>query len=100
MAELKHPMAPKPVHDWASDPPKWLEIISPKENLVLSQLDAGESEAIALATEVGAEVLLIDEQAGRYEAKRKGLKVAGTLSVSMKPIKRASSISTRQLLDS
>jgi predicted nucleic acid-binding protein len=41
----------------------------------------GESEAIALATEVHAEVVLIDEQAGRQEAVRRGLKVAGTLSV-------------------
>ena len=37
--------------------------------------------AIALATEVGADVLLIDEQAGRQAALRRGLKVAGTLSV-------------------
>ena len=36
---------------------------------------------IALATEVHAEVVLIDEQAGRQEAVRRGLKVAGTLSV-------------------
>jgi predicted nucleic acid-binding protein len=36
-----------------------------------------ESEAIALATEVHAEVVLIDEQAGREEAVRRGLKVAG-----------------------
>ena len=30
---------------------------------------------------MSAEVLLIDEQAGRQEATRRGLKVAGTLSV-------------------
>ena len=45
------------------------------------KLDLRESEAIALATEVNAEVVLIDEQAGRQEALRRGLKVAGTLSV-------------------
>jgi predicted nucleic acid-binding protein len=58
-----------------------LEVLSPKNNLVLGQLDLGEGQAIALATEMNAEVLLMDEQAGRLEAARRGLKVAGTLSV-------------------
>ena len=80
LAELKHPLAPKPVRAWC-DTPKWIEILSPKDTLVLAQLDLGESEAISLATELHAEVLLIDEQAGRQEAVRRGLKVAGTLSV-------------------
>ena len=39
------------------------------------------AKAIALAAEVHADVLLIDEQAGRQEAVRRGLRVAGTLSV-------------------
>jgi predicted nucleic acid-binding protein len=47
----------------------------------LPQLDAGETEAISLAGEVHADVLLIDERAGREEALRRGLKVAGTLSI-------------------
>ena len=81
LAELKHPLAPKPVRDWASKAPAWLEVLSPKESLILAALDLGESEAIALATEVHAEVVLIDEQAGRQEAVRRGLRVAGTLSV-------------------
>jgi predicted nucleic acid-binding protein len=50
-------------------------------NLTLGQLDRGESEAIALAVEMHAEVLLIDDLAGRQEALRRGLRVAGTLSV-------------------
>ena len=81
LAELKHAAAPKPVRDWAHNPPGWVEILSPKSSLILAQLDPGESEAIALATEVHADVVLIDEQAGRQEALRRGLKVAGTLSV-------------------
>ena len=81
LAELKHPVAPKPVRDWADSAPEWVKILSPKSRLILAQLDLGETEAIALATEVHAEVVLIDEQAGRQEAVRRGLKVAGTLSV-------------------
>ncbi|MEO5924644.1 MAG: hypothetical protein ABIR70_12535 [Bryobacteraceae bacterium] len=64
LAELKHPLAPKPVRDWADDPPVWVEVLTPKSSLVLAQLDLGESEAIALATELEADVVLIDEQAG------------------------------------
>lgn len=81
LAELKHSLAPKPVRDWADNPPRWLEVLSPKSVLILPKLDLGETEAIALATEVHADVVLIDEQAGRQEALRRGLRVAGTLSV-------------------
>ena len=69
-----------------------MEVVSPKSRLVLGQLDLGEREAIALAAEVHADVVLMDEQAGRQEALRRGLtKVAGT---SMKPNKPVSSILT------
>ena len=81
LGELKHPATPKPVQDWAINVPDWVEVVSPKSRLVLGQLDLGESEAIALAAEVHADVVLMDEQAGRQEAVRRGLKVAGTLSV-------------------
>lgn len=81
LAELKHPLAPTLVQSWASNAPAWVEILSPKSSLILGQLDIGESEAIALAAEVHADVLLIDEQAGRQEAIRRGLRVAGTLSI-------------------
>jgi len=40
-----------------------------------------ESKAIALATEVHAEVVLMDEQAGQQETLRRDLKVAGRLSI-------------------
>lgn len=80
LAELKHPLAPKPVQNWAGNAPAWVEVLRPS-GLIQAQLDLGESEAIALATEVHADLVLIDEQAGRQEAVRRGLKVAGTLSV-------------------
>jgi predicted nucleic acid-binding protein len=43
-------------------------------------LDAGESEAIALASELSAD-LLMDESAGRAEAKRRGLQTTGAVGV-------------------
>lgn len=81
LAELNHPLAPTPVREWARNAPTWLEVLTPQGSLVLPKLDLGETQAITLAIEVHAEVLIIDEQAGRQEALRRGLKVAGTLSV-------------------
>jgi predicted nucleic acid-binding protein len=48
-------------------------------NRQLARLGAGEKDAILLAEEVGADVLIIDERAGCTEAKNRGLLVTGTL---------------------
>ena len=59
LAELKHPLAPKPVQNWAGNAPAWVEVLGPKSGLIQAQLDLGESEAIALATEVHADLVLM-----------------------------------------
>jgi predicted nucleic acid-binding protein len=73
--ELTQPAAPVLVRGWTERHPSWLEVMSPKNTLALAQLDLGESQAIALAGELGVGVVLIDELAGRQEAKRRGLRV-------------------------
>jgi predicted nucleic acid-binding protein len=45
------------------------------------KLGAGESEAIALALELHADALLLDDRKARQEAQRRGLTVTGTLAV-------------------
>ena len=45
--------------------------------LLGQQLDEGECEAIALAIELDAELLLIDERRGRAEVDRLGLRITG-----------------------
>lgn len=48
---------------------------------LLTQLHSGEAEAIALARELSADLLLIDERVGRRIAVQYGLRVAGVLGV-------------------
>ena len=45
----------------------------------VAALDAGETDAIALAQAIQADVLLIDERAGRQAARQIGIVVAGVL---------------------
>ncbi|PPK86732.1 hypothetical protein CLV84_3668 [Neolewinella xylanilytica] len=48
---------------------------------LLEDLDLGESEAIALAIELDAEYLIIDEYKGRAIAEKKGVKIVGLLGI-------------------
>lgn len=65
----------------------WIEVQQPtNQGLVASlqtdrNLDRGEAEAIALALELNADELLIDERLGRREANRLGLAITGLLGV-------------------
>ena len=63
--------------------PTWLSVVpveSDKVQAITDDLDLGERAAIALAAAIHADLLLIDE-AGRAEARRRNLRVTGTLGV-------------------
>ena len=62
-------------------------------------LDAGEAEAIALAMECQADLILLDERMGRHAAQRMGLKVTGTLGILIAAKDRGLLASVRPLLD-
>jgi predicted nucleic acid-binding protein len=82
--ELSAGSAPLVVRDWMSRAPSWLTVVpvdSDKVQAVTDELDLGERAAIALAGTMHADLLLIDEAAGRAEAKRRNLRVTGTLGV-------------------
>lgn len=65
----------------------WINILEIKDKQDLKyflDLDAGEAEAIVLATEIAADLIIIDEKLGRYHAKHADLKVTGTIGVLLK----------------
>ena len=68
-------------------------------NQLRDTLDAGESQAIALAEECRADWVLIDELAGRAVAGQSGLSVTGTLGVILKAHERQLCAEVRPLLD-
>jgi uncharacterized protein len=51
---------------------------------IRTTIDAGEAEAIALALEINADFLLIDELAGRTVAEEMGLRYIGVLGVLLR----------------
>jgi predicted nucleic acid-binding protein len=82
--ELSAAAAPAVVRDWMSKPPTWVDVRpvpSDAVSMITDDLDLGERAAIALAETMHADLLLIDEAAGRAEAKRRHLRVTGTLGV-------------------
>ncbi|MBW4628429.1 MAG: DUF3368 domain-containing protein [Brasilonema octagenarum HA4186-MV1] len=65
----------------------WIEIRLVKNTVLVEtllhnrELDQGEAEAIALALELPAKRLLIDERLGRREATRLGIPITGVLGI-------------------
>jgi predicted nucleic acid-binding protein len=66
---------------------------------LLAELDQGEAEAIALALETPADLLLIDERIGRAAAQRFGLKVTGTVGVLVEAKHQGLIVSVKAILD-
>ena len=80
--ELTDAGAPAVVRGWMVQRPRWLETRPTRvfDVTLPAELGRGEAEAISLALETGAR-LLIDERWGRHEADLRGLETAGTLAV-------------------
>jgi predicted nucleic acid-binding protein len=81
--ELQHQKTPPKIKSWMQSPPAWLEIKKADITLFtpVEIIGPGETEAIALALELKADAILIDENAGKDEAARVGLLVLRTLTI-------------------
>jgi uncharacterized protein len=64
-----------------------------------SNLDAGEAEAIALAVELKANRLIIDERRGRHEVNRLGFEAIGLLGILLAAKQRRIIPQVKPLLD-
>ena len=80
-AELSSPFAPSPVQRWIAAPPAWLEIAETPEIVLSTGIHKGEAAAIALATLLQADFLLMDDRKGMRVARQQGLRVTGTLGL-------------------
>ncbi len=81
--ELQATKTPDKVKEWIVQRPKWLRIQKVTNVLdeQLQGLHLGEAEAIALAEELNAAGIIIDEKEGRKIALERGLTVTGLLGV-------------------
>lgn len=88
--EFQRLETPEAVRAWLARRPAWLEIrqVQASPAPALGHLGAGEREAIALAEELGADRLILDDQVARRVATRRNLTVIGTLGVLVEAAER------------
>lgn len=81
--ELQHAKTPARVRTWMATPPAWLEIRQPVRppDAALQALGAGEREALLLAQELQANLVLLDDRDAHAEATRRGMGSIGTLRI-------------------
>ena len=81
--ELLDPGSSGAVRQWAASLPTWISVqkASATPRLPTSRLHRGEIDAIALAEEMKATLVLMDDAMGVRLAMERGLTVAGTLGV-------------------
>lgn len=79
--ELALPGRAGEVRAFIAKPPDWLEVRPPATIEPIPRLHAGERAAIALARELSADRLIIDERRGRQAATERQIRVVGTVGV-------------------
>ena len=86
LVEMRAPSTLELVRRWAESPPEWLKVGEPANIEDIPRLGhgkrgAGEKAAIALAREIQADVLVIDDKKGIQEAQKRGLTTVRMLTI-------------------
>ena len=81
--ELSNQRAPEVVRGWAAQLPQWIKVQTLKAgpDPEFNRLHAGEREAILLAQDIEADLIILDEKAARQIAKEQGLQVTGLVGI-------------------
>jgi predicted nucleic acid-binding protein len=80
--ELGHGAAPFEVSNWVKAPPAWLTVKAPSAiPRDFETLDLGERQALALAREIQADLVLLDDKVARRFAEKISLRAKGTLGI-------------------
>lgn len=86
------PSVQSELHKTHASLPLFIQVSAPTDNAFVihlqKELDAGEAEAIALAKELKADLILIDERLGRAVVEREGFRFTGLLGVLIEAKKR------------
>jgi predicted nucleic acid-binding protein len=74
LRELQHPHTPAVVQTWIAALPPWLEVrpLRGQPDATVARLEAGKQEAIVLAQELHADILLVDDGKARDVAIAQG----------------------------
>ena len=81
--EMRHAGTPEVVRRWIEALPAWIEVKTPsRANFEkVKKLGKGETQAIALAIETGANAILMDDRKAIREARKNNLIVLTTLGI-------------------
>lgn len=81
--ELSDSEAPSVVKNWIAQPLSWLQIQSTEtlQSTELRILDPGEREAILLAEQLNADLVILDDKAARRIAGERRLRIIGLLGI-------------------
>lgn len=101
LSRLEHDAGSRAIRDALTQ--GWIQVettaTSDLARNLASSLDAGEADAIALASESAADLLIMDESAGRSAARNLGITMTGTLGVLLKEKRAGGLDSMREEMD-